>query len=139
MKPLTLTARNAQGAFDRVARRLFDGTGRATDSTGRKCLYITPDNRRCAIGHLLRIGDEKLRVLVDDEDLRQSATVTSLVDDGALRTTIDPSLLSDLQGTHDEPSNWTRKRFNRDGVARLAEVAHRWDLSTRVLDKLVEP
>lgn len=110
-----------QQAFDCVAARLADGTGRCVDHGGDCLYYRAEDGNRCAIGALMPLQMAK-RIgcrIIDIEHLRVRDTAVSKRFSG-----LDIKLLQDLQAAHDNGA-WSHGNFIGWELMRTIAKRHR--------------
>jgi len=99
---------NEQKVFNRVYRGLAkQGWKKALDKKLNSCQLLDDVGNRCAIGHLVPIGDLRKRAW-DDNDL-DTNEISAL----AKKLGVDRDFLRQLQSEHDEDGggNAMRKRF----------------------------
>ena len=87
---------NEQKVFNRVYRGLRDqGWKKAVDKRLNSCQLLDPNGNRCAIGHLVPVGDLRKREW-HDNDLSTDEIVEL-----AKKIGVDRIFLRDLQADHD--------------------------------------
>lgn len=100
-------------------------------SFGENCMYLTSNNRKCAVGRLLNVKGEK-DYLLDRSII--GANVHELLDQIAsddkehiIKPIKDLPLrfLEDLQLLHDNPYNWEGNGLSNDGEAEEDKIRHR--------------
>jgi len=109
---MDLISEDSQILFDTAIRKLAEQGVRSLEPNGTHCLYLSPDNKRCAIGWLMT--DNAI-------DLYGNSRYgfSRLCEEGFNPGTLDEGLMQHLQDLHDySPS---RNHF-REGAYRIARI-----------------
>lgn len=117
MKTLT-----EQEIFDKSARHLLTQMRKARDSMG--CVYISPDNLKCAVGCFFADGADTFAL--EGRPVRYLISLGVLREAGLWEEHLP--LLSDLQEVHDknEPHTWREH---------LITLARKYVLSAKVIEE----
>ena len=123
---IELLRKTNQGAFDMIVRRLYNGKGRAF--ANNKCLYRAPDGNKCAVGCL--ITDSTYNPSME------SSSASYVLARFDYSGNVNSDMLDELQLLHDEKYWWDGNEFV--GSDRLYELAKRYNLNTKTLDKFAK-
>lgn len=114
-----------QEYFDKTVEHLRTLDGQAREPGTSRCLYLTPDKRKCAVGAHIPDGHPAQRWMGGVEDLVE--IYPDLVGVAAPGHPDGLFLAERLQETHDNEGNWDSTAFV--GEDELVQIADDYDLT----------